>query len=397
MVVHAYYPLGESRVEREALALIQRGYQVDVLCLRGRGEIAAEQIDGVQIYRLPVKRHRGSGKAAQFLEYLAFFVLAFLRLTWLYFQRNYQSVQVHNLPDFLVFSALVPKLSGARVILDLHDLMPEFYASSAQSGMRSKVVRILLLQEKLACRFANHVITVTELWRQTLIRRGVDPKKISVVMNVADNQVFRREFIPNTGTDQKQKKSFHLIYHGTITYRYGVDLLLHALKKVQDQIPEIFLTLHGTGECVEDIRSLAQLLDVEDHICFSTDFLPIADIPQMILQADLGVVPYRRNIFTDGILPTKLMEYVALGVPVLASETPIIRQYFDETMIQYFRAGDLEDLSKNILFLYYNRERLAQIAMNADQFNQEYDWNRIAASYTNTLDQLTNPSIQIPI
>lgn len=389
MVVHSHYPIGEPRVEREAKALLQHGYEVDVICLRSPNEKPFEQVDGVNIYRLPVRRHRGRGTAFQMAEYLAFFILAFFRLGALYLKRRYESVQVHNLPDFLVFSALVPKLGGARIILDLHDLMPEFFASSFKAGMKSRAVRLLMLQEKLSCRFADHVITVTELWRKSLIRRGVAAGKVSVVMNVADDTIFRRVEIPITGEGGKQSNSFHLIYHGTLAHRYGIDLLIEALAKVRGQIPGVHLLIHGRGEFIEVLRQQAQELGVETLITFSTQYLPMTDIPKMIQQADLGIVPYRRDIFTDGILPTKLMEYVALGVPVLAADTPIIRQYFDEAMVQYFQAGDAEDLARNILWLYEHREQLSALAQNADLFNQQYSWNRVADSYAETLNRLT--------
>lgn len=389
MVVHSHYPIGEPRVERQAKALIQRGYQVDVICLRNEQEKPFERVDGVDIFRLPVQRHRGRGPAIQMLEYVLFFILAFFRLSWLYLQRRYDSVQIHNLPDFLVFAALVPKLGGARIILDLHDLMPEFFASSFKTGMESAAVRLLLMQEKLSCWFANHVITVTELWRKSLIGRGVSEEKVSVVMNVADDAIFHRLTIPVTGGTEKPTDSFNLLYHGTLAHRYGIDLLVEALAKIRTEIPEIHLVIHGRGEFMEDLRNQARALEVESLITFSTRYLPMTDIPQMIQQADLGIVPYRRDIFTDGILPTKLMEYVALGVPVLAADTPIIRQYFDETMVQYFQAGDANDLARNILWLYQHRDRLAALAQNADQFNMQYSWNRVADSYAETLNRLS--------
>jgi glycosyltransferase involved in cell wall biosynthesis len=390
MVVHSHYPIGEPRVERQAKALIQRGYQVDVICLRSNQEKSFERVDGVDIFRLPVQRHRGRGPAIQMLEYLVFFVLAFFRLSFLYLQRRYDSVQIHNLPDFLVFSALVPKLGGARILLDLHDLMPEFFASSFQKGMEHKAVRILKLQEKLSCRFADHVITVTELWRKTLIERGVAAEKVSVVMNVADEAIFQRVAGTNAGKVRKSTDSFNLIYHGTLAHRYGIDLLLEALAKVRPQIPEVRLVIHGRGDFIEELRRQAKELDIESLITFSTQYLPMTDVPKLIQQADLGIVPYRRDIFTDGILPTKLMEYVALGVPVLAADTPIIRQYFSETMVQYFQPGEASDLAKNILWLYQHRDRLAALAQNADQFNLQYNWNRIADSYAETLHRLSS-------
>jgi glycosyltransferase involved in cell wall biosynthesis len=385
MVVHSHYPIGEPRVERQAKALIQRGYQVDVICLRSDQEEPFERVDGVEIFRLPVKRHRGRGPAFQMIEYMVFFILVFFRLSLLYLQRRYDSVQIHNLPDFLVFTALGPKLGGARIILDLHDLMPEFFASSFKTGMENAAVRLLLLQEKLSCRFADHVITVTELWRKSLIERGVAAEKVSVVMNVADASIFHRMMVPVTGNEGKQTGTFNLIYHGTLAHRYGIDLLIEALVKIRPQIPEIHLVIHGRGEFLEELRRRAKVLEVEPLITFSTRYLPISDVPRLIQQADLGIVPYRRDIFTDGILPTKLMEYVALGVPVLAADTPIIRQYFSETMVQFFHPGDVNDLARNILWLYEHRDRLAALAQNADQFNQQFSWNRIADSYAETL------------
>lgn len=158
---------------------------------------------------------------------------------------------------------------------------------------------------------------------------------------------------------------------------------------IHPQIPEVQLVIHGRGDFIEELRHQAEILKVESLITFSTQYLPMTEVPRLIQQADLGVVPYRRDIFTDGILPTKLMEYVALGVPVLAADTPIIRQYFSEAMVQYFQAGDPNDLARNILWLYEHRDRLAALAQNADQFNQQYSWNRIADSYAETLSRLS--------
>lgn len=386
MVVHAYYPLGEVRVEREAQALIHAGYEVDVICLLGKGEPITETIDGIKIYRMPEKRHRGKGPLLQMVEYLSFFFLAFFKLTRLHLSKRYNSVQLHNLPDFLVFAALVPKLTGSTVILDLHDLMPEFFAANYQKGMDSLPVRILILQEKLACIFADHVITVTELWRQTLINRSAPASKVSVVMNVADREVFDRNALPDRSPSTNGH--FNLIYHGTITWRYGPDILLQAVNLLRDDIPDIHVTIHGKGEFLDELKSLAGDLKLENHVRFSDQFVPTAELSKMILHSDVEVVPYRRNIFTDGILPTKLLECVALGVPVIASRTPAIEAYFDDSMVQYFTPGEVEELADCIRDLYRDRDKLAQIARNADRFNQEYSWSVLSANYAALVDKL---------
>ena len=122
MVVHAYYPLGETRVEREALALVARGYEVDVLCLRAKNEPEFSDENGVNVYRLPARRRMGQGVLNQFFEYLNFFMKAFFKLISLHRQKSYGVVQLHNLPDFLVFAGLGPKLMGAKLILDIQVL-----------------------------------------------------------------------------------------------------------------------------------------------------------------------------------------------------------------------------------------------------------------------------------
>ena len=223
-----------------------------------------------------------------------------------------------------MFAALVPRLSGSRVLLDLHDLMPEFYCARFDTTMDSLPVQLVKWQEALACRFAHHVITVTELWRQTLITRGVPSEKVSVVMNVADTRYFR----PARRARQAEDHPLRLIYHGTVTQRYGIDLILHALAKSRDESPDLRLTIHGRGEYLETIKSLVNELDLRDRVVVSTGFLTSSALADLVRAHDIGIVPYRRDIFTDGILPTKLMEYTALGMPTLIRADAVYQSIF---------------------------------------------------------------------
>ena len=386
MVVHAYYPVGETRVQREALALLEAGYEVDVLCLRDGGERVVDAEEGINIYRLPIKRYKGYGLLVQLLEYLAFFMLAFFKLLSLYPKRRYGTIQVHNLPDFLIFCAIYPKLRGAKVILDLHDLMPEFFAAKSESDMNSLPVRVVTWQERLSCRFADHVITVTDVWQETLIQRGVPAHKVSVVMNVADGRIFHR--LSETSLASANGEYFNLIYHGTFTHRYGVDLIVRAVDKVRRELPNIQAILVGDGEYREDLLQLTSELGLEEYVDLSRQIIPAMELPPIIRHAHVGIVPNRSNIFTDGLLPTKLMEYVAVGTPVIAAQTPTINAYFDETMVQFFKPGDVDDLAKCIIALSQDRQSLSQFAHNADRFNEKYSWDRVAAEYVATVDGL---------
>lgn len=391
MVVHAYYPIGEPRVEREALALKSRGFEIDLVCLRDHGEPATEDIDGIHIYRLPVKRHKGKGTWIQLLEYLSFFILAFFKLSSLQWKQCYSVVQVHNLPDFLIFCALIPKIMGARLILDLHDLMPEFYAGKFNQSMQAWPIRLLRLQEKISCAFADQVITVTSLWRETLIQRGIPAEKIVVVMNVANDRIFQRQanhsIQPSSGG-----QPFRLIYHGTLAQRYGIDIAIRAVAQLRTTIQGIQLTIHGRGEFLDDLLTLTNELGLEEQIDFSTQYMPIAELPGLIRQAHVGLVPYRQDIFTDGILPTKMMEYVAVGIPVIAARTSAISAYFDESMVRYFTPGDVDELAKSITELYSNQDLIKQLPINADRFSQSYNWKQMSGHYVENVEKLATPA-----
>lgn len=386
MIVHAHYPVGETRVERQARALVAAGFLVDVVCLRDKTEPVTETIDGINVHRLPMSRHKKSGPIIQLLEYFSFFILAFLKVAVLHWQRRYNVVQVHNLPDFLVFSTLIPRIMGARTILDLHDLMPEFYAARFKTSMNSWPVRLVRWQEWISCRYADHVITVTSLWRETLIGRGVSPDKVSVVMNVADDRIFGQEAkaYPVAQTNDR----FKLIYHGNLTERYGLDLLIKAVNEIRHQIPSLHLILHGGGEYRDDLEKLINQLGLQDNITFSTRFVPTNELPDFIRQADVGVVPYRRDIFTDGILPTKLMEYAALGMPVIAARTPAINAYFDSKMVEFFTPDDVQDLARCILNLHSDQKRLAELGCGIRKFGQQYNWAKLGAAYVALVQNL---------
>lgn len=390
MVVHAYYPITETRVERQAQALLDEGTEVDVICLGSSRRYERGIVDGVTVHRLPVRRHGSQGAAVQMFEYLGFFWLALFRLGRLHLRRPYDTIQVHNLPDFLVFAALVPKLTGARVLLDLHDLMPEFYAERFERRMDSLWVRLIRWQEWLSCHFADQIITVTDLWRQSLIARGQPADKITVVMNVADERVFNQAALDRVKGEKNQGGSgqFQLIYHGAMDHRHGLDLLLRAIDRVRQEAPDLRLILHGRGRARPALEALVKELDLEDRVQFSQRFVSTEDLPALLGQADLAVVPYREGVFTSGILPTKLMEYAALGIPAIASRTPAIAAYFDETNVQFFTPDNGDELADCILSLYRNRDRLAQLARNVNQFNQRYSWSEQRSVYLALVERL---------
>lgn len=381
MIVHNHWP--DPRVEREARALVADGIDVDVLCARDPYNSPDSRFPGIEVHRLPVWRRRGRGPALQMLEYLAFMSLAMFHATVRHARRRYRTVQVHTPPDFLVFSTLPLKLTGAKVILDLHDLMPEFYASRFKTSLSSLPVRLISLQEKRAAAFADRVITVTDTWRRTLQKRGVPAAKLSVLMNLPDPAIFG----PAVARTPRGDGPFTMIYHGTLTERYGLDVALRAAALARRDLP-LQLIIHGYGDLVDALPALATELGIADHVEFSTKRLPSEELPALLRRADAAVVPYRRDIFTDGILPTKLMEYVALGIPAIVSRTPVVEEYFDETMVRFVPADNAEALAAAMVELGRDPAKRAEIARNAAQFSERHAWPRTAAEYVAMVREL---------
>ncbi len=388
MVVFATYPLGETRVQREAEALIKAGYEVDVICCRTLGSLPVDHYKGVKIYREKYKFLLNFWKPGslgeKLYQYLVFFITAAHRITKLHVEKHYDSIQVHNLPDFLVFSALLPKLFHVPIILDLHDLMPEFFASRFLSN-QSILAWSVRIQEKLSCRFADHVITVSEHWRQLLIQRGVPDEKCSVMMNVADDNIFQPSdsiLLPKPG-----QGLFRLVYHGAMVERYGLDLIIRAIDQVKLKIPGIHLTLIGYGDFLTEMKSLVENLKLDQYVTF-TDSILAEELPQAIKSCHLGVVPYRNDIFTDGLLPTKLLEYAALGIPAIASRTTTIESYFCNANVEFCEPDNVDDLARCILFLYRNPDRLTELAQGSQKFNQRYNWKNTSRLYVNLVNQL---------
>jgi glycosyltransferase involved in cell wall biosynthesis len=381
MIVHNHWP--DPRVEREARALVAAGFVVDVLCARDPWDRPDVGEPGIVVERLPVWRRRGRGPVLQMLEYLAFLALAAFRAGVLQVRHRYRTVQAHNLPDFLVFAALIPKLGGARVILDLHDLMPEFYASRFGRPLGSLPVRLITLQERIAARFADRVITVTELWRRTLEGRGVPAEKLMVLMNLPDPAIYGDPGTPPARDDDR----FTLVYHGTLAERYGLDLAIRALAIARRELP-VRLIIHGRGDLLEGLRSLVARLGVEDDVVFSTDRLPSEELPALLRRADAAVVPYRRDVFTDGILPTKLMEYAALEIPTIVTRTPAVEAYFDASMVRFVPAEDADALAAAILELARDPALRAELASGAASFVERHDWATSASDYVSMVREL---------
>ncbi len=249
--MQSYYlrdPESDAR-QRRLLA----GYQVDVICVREKGASTKETFNGVNITRIPILRRRAT-LYRYMLEYTTFFVcVAFLLV--LRMRKRYDVIHVNNMPDFLVFSTLIPKMFGAKIVLDVHDPMAEVFISKYEIREDSPVVRLLRWQQKISLRYCHHALTVTEVMKELLQRQsGYTP--ISVVLNVPDERVFER---PQQDLSvRKSEEQFTLLYTGTISARYGLDIAVEAVALLKDRIPGLRLRLVGEGDDLPGLGEMAE-------------------------------------------------------------------------------------------------------------------------------------------
>lgn len=374
----------DPRVRREAEALVDAGHRVRFLACRQAGEPARETIAGVDVVKVPGLRHGRRSAIGYLLDYAAFFVALAAHLTWS--ARRYDLVHVNNMPDFLVFAAWLPRLLGRPVIHDVHDLMPEIYEEKFGVPATHALVRALRLQERWAVRFASAVLTVEERLRATLASRaGVPPAKVHVLMNLPDDRRFARRASPPA----HGRERFVVVYHGTLARRLGLDLAIEAAARVRDRIPGLELRIVGAGEERGALLDLRARLGLESAVTFSEGFVPVERIPETIADADVAVIPLRACSGTDVMLPTKLLEYVATGIPCIVPRTCTIGRYFDEDMVEYFTAGDVGALADALLRLYASPERRSALAANAHaRFGAKYAWSTHRQVYVQLVDSL---------
>ncbi len=384
LITHSAYPV-EPRSRRMAEALADAGFGVDVLCLTLPGQPADEMLGGVRVHRLDVTRHQGAGAAVYLREYASFFLQAGLRLLRLQHARRYALVQVHNPPDAMIFCTLALKLLRVPIVLDLRELTPELFMSRFGLAREGVIVRILTLLERWACRYASAALVLHDRHRRIMTGRGIPREKLTQVMNCPDERIFDLAGLPprrqGLATGQRAADGrFVVINHGGLLERYGVDLLIRAVARVRGQIPDVRLELYGAGDFRPQLEALVAELGLGDVVRFHGQ-QPIESMPAAIAAADVGVAPLRQDIFTDCGLPTKLLEYVTLGLPAIASRTATTADYFSDEMVQLFTPGDAEDLARRLLILYNDPSAARARAARAQRFTDAHNWRIEKASY----------------
>lgn len=291
---------------------------------------------------------------------------------------------MHNIPNFLVFTALIPRLGGAKVILDIHDTMPEAYATKFELPLDHPLIGLFRWEERLSAWFAHQVITTNELHREVLCSHGIPKNKIEVILNVGNERLF------HPFEHGEQHDGLTLVYHGTIAERLGIDLILKALSVTSKECSGISLLLIGEGDFLSAIKTLVKEFGLTDKVQIM-GFVPVEELPIYLARADVGVVGNRK--YTEEkqnyMLPVKMLEYAAMEIPTIAPRLKIIEYYFDDSNAILYEPDSAEDLARCVRDVYKHRDRLENLRDGLRHFNAHHNWKGMEQKYLNLVSELT--------
>lgn len=367
---------GDPRPRRAAEAFAEAGMSVEVICLKEAEAAKKDTFKGIRIDRIEIAKSRNS-KFGYVFQYCLFILIVFVMLTLRFPIRRYDVIHIHNMPDVLVFAALIPKLFGTKVILDLHDPMPELMMTIFNTRKESWAVRLMAFLEKQSITFADMVLTVNRTCEELFALRSGGASKISVVMNTPNEQIFRYSPVKlDDAAVSRIGKPFVIMYHGTLVERNGLDLAVEALAQVRQSVPEAELRVYGPRTLyLDDVLHSLSAKGLEEAVVYLGP-RTLEELAQAIAQCDVGVIPNKRSMFTEINTPTRIFEYLALGKPVVAPRANGIEAYFDKDSLVLFELGNADDLAMKLSWVATHPMEALETTKRGQAIYQQHVWSR---------------------
>ncbi|MGA2226531.1 MAG: glycosyltransferase [Syntrophobacteraceae bacterium] len=373
VIAYTFYEM-DSRVRRYAEALAARGDHVDVVALKYNGLPSYDIIKGVHVYRIQDRVLNEKGKFSYLSRLVRFLVNSAVFVSRKHIRTKYDLVHVHSVPDFEVFAALIPKLTGAKIILDIHDIVPEFYASKFNVARTSLVYKALEWLERVSVKFSDHVIIANHIWEKKLVSRSAPAFKCSTFLNYPDLSIFYcRPQQPHNG-------KFLLVYPGSLNWHQGLDVAIKGFAIAAKEIENAEFHIYGGGPEEKSLRTLAAELGLEKKVLFKGS-LPLDAIAEVMAGATAAVVPKRNDPFGGDAFSTKVFEFMALGVPVILSKTRIDDFYFDDSVVRFFEPENCRELADAIATLALDANKRQTLAANAQEFVKGLSWDEKKQDY----------------
>jgi glycosyltransferase involved in cell wall biosynthesis len=369
----------EHMVKREAEALTDAGFEVEVILMRGDLRSRHAVVNNVTVISLPASRRRGGSKARYAFDYARFFMLAAWTLTVRHVRRPYHVIQAYSMPDFLAFAALVPKFLGSRVIAYMGEPTPELAETMFGPGLLSGTLALI---EQWTLRFADHSITVTEQLKQRYVERGARGDQITVVLNGADPATMLAGWSPTPGAGgaEKENRWFTVVCHGTIEDRYGQDTIIEAARLLRDEMPDLRVFITGRGSRSAEVATMIADNGLAEIVRFEGWVSPDR-LNDILHSADAGIVAQKSSPYSNLVHTNKMVDYWMFGLPVIASRLRATAETYGDDVMEYFEPGDAAALAAAIRRLRSAPRRRAELAGNGELALRSNGWNAQRAAY----------------
>ena len=380
----------DRRVRMEALTLSEAGHQVTVICPRQRGSRHHEHRQGMSIYRYPLPSLTGIG--GHLVEYAIALPMTFL-LTWLVLVREgFDVIHAANPPDFFYLIARVFKVFGKKFVFDHHDAVPEA-CLSRWSGFKLRVTRsIALWTERATFRTADIVISTNESCRRIAIERGrLDPERVFVVRSA----IRKKEFLEGRSRPELRRGKQHLVsFLGAIGPNDGLDYFLLAIEHIvfERRRRDAHFAIVGDGDLLPDIRRMSYRLSLGPWIDFTGFLSENKAIADYLATSDVCITPDPKNPFNDVCTMNKVVEYMAMGKPIVAFDLHEVRDTARESGL-YVDTNDPRAFGDRILDLLdspESRRRMGRLGRR--RFNERLAWEHQQKTLLGAYDYLVGTS-----
>lgn len=389
IVVLSSYPF-DPRPRRTADALMRCGMSVDYICVTDGKAPWHEKTNGINVIRVPINHQRG-GSLGYAYQYSAFILASAVILAARSWLGRYHLIYINNMPDILVASALLPKMFGAKVILDLHDPMPELMMTIFRKNADSRSVQLLKWLEKWSMARADQILTPNIAFKRIFTARSCPEEKVAVIMNSPDESIFpfRPASIP--ALNSRSNKPVVVMYHGTLVERNGLEVAVEAFACLRNKLPTAQLHIYGKPTpFLERVMQSVREHGLQQRV-LHLGGKSLEQIAGAIDACDVGVVPNPRNVFTDINMPTRIFEYLARGKPVIAPRTTGIQDYFDEGSLLFFEPGNPSELAQKIEFVASHPRETLAITERGQQVYKAHAWKQERETLVRLVEKLLAP------
>jgi glycosyltransferase involved in cell wall biosynthesis len=381
MLAYTFYE-GDNRVRRYAETFSSRGDTVDAIVLRQKGSQKESLLNGVRIKKIQERNPNERWKIEYIIKLFIFLIRSSFVLSISHLKKRYDLIHVHSVPDFEVFATFFAKLTGCKIILDIHDIVPELFASKFRVNQKSFQFKLLLSLEKYSTKFADHIIVANHIWHKRLIERSVPEIKCTAVLNYPDLKIFNLK-----NYQKKMNETPVIIYPGTLSKHQGIETAIRAIGILKNRGRKVLFKIYGKGTDETFLQNLVNGLKLNDCITFN-DIVPIHQLPDILKEADLGIEPKSKNTFANEALSTKILEFMIMNIPVIASDTTAHKYYFAEKQIMFFESDNYYNLADCIEFVLKNKNYRDELIKNSSQFIKENNWQKKQDQYLAIVDSL---------